>query len=109
MGGHNAGTVCMDPLDITPPTWKVIYELGPRGVIFRVRAPPELLVVLVGCLALDWWGWVWSKRSTLLYVLRGKQEAPPPSPLVWKMFRKLFLPKWDLDVGRCGRNSQSGA
>ena len=85
-----------DPLDIIAPTWKMMYELGTQDVIFRVHVPPDI----PGCPAMDQWGAVRSKRSTLLYMLKGKQEVPRQSPLVWKMFRKLFLPKWNLDFIR---------
>ena len=92
MEGCNITT---EVLDIIAPT-KVIYELGAQEIMFRVRAPPEY----PGCPAMDRWGEVWSKRSTLLFMLKGKQEAPRQELLVWRIFRRLFLPKWDMDFIR---------
>ena len=91
VGGKTIPAVLVQKL---APTWQAVYK-GCVQEVLGMYAP------LPASPLLDTWAQQWSRRSMLLFLQhRTRPEARQP-PEVWRIFRKLCLPKWDLDfVGR---------
>ena len=75
------------------PTWQTVYAAAANSVASMYREgfepPPSP--------PLDQWGVQWTKQRMLLFLQQRKRPKARQPPEVWRVYNKLFLPRWDLD------------